>query len=133
MAIIASWNVNGLRACGRAGFLDWFASANAGAVCLQEIKVRPEQLGEDLVHPKRYHSFWNPASKPGYSGVAIFAKKEPVHIEHGIGVPDIDQEGRVITAEFKDFILINAYFPNSQRDHARLKFKLRFCEQFFKF
>ncbi len=133
MAKLLSWNVNGLRACGRAGFLDWFKSEKADAVCVQEIKVNPEQLPPEMVNPAKYHAFWHPAEKAGYSGVAIFSKKEPLDVRYGIGVEDIDREGRVLTAEFKTYILISAYFPNSQRDHARLKFKLHFCEQFLKF
>jgi exodeoxyribonuclease III len=130
---LLSWNVNGLRACERGGFSRWFSEQAADVVCLQEIKVRPEQLPPELVHPGRYHSFWHPAEKPGYSGTVIFSKKEPVSIRYGIGVKDIDREGRVLIAEFKNFTVMNAYFPNSQRDHARLGYKLKFCEAFAKF
>src|SRR5262249_54520331 len=76
---------------------------------------------------------WNPAEKPGYSGVAILSKKEPLSVRHGMGVPEIDREGRVLCAEFSDFVLINSYFPNSQRDHARLGYKLSFCAEVLRF
>lgn len=102
-------------------------------VALQEIKVKPEQLTPELLNPSRYHAFWHPAERPGYSGVAIFSKREPLAVRYGIGCKDIDREGRVLTAEFKDYSVISSYFPNSQRDHARLKFKLYFCDQFLKF
>jgi exodeoxyribonuclease III len=124
---LLSWNVNGLRAAHRAGFLDWFARERAFAVCVQEIKVRPEDLPDELRNPRRYHAFWNPAERPGYSGVATFTRREPLAVVPGLGVPDFDREGRVLRLEFADFVLVNAYFPNSQRDHARLGYKLEFC------
>ncbi len=125
---LISWNVNGIRAAARQGALDWLRKENSDFFCLQEVKAFPEQLEFDLRQPPGYHCFWNSAEKPGYSGVATFSKKEPLSVRKGLGDPSIDCEGRVIELEFKDFILINAYFPNSQRDHARLDYKLRFCE-----
>lgn len=134
MAIkLLSWNVNGLRACGQKGFAKWFKDQAADVVCLQEIKVQAEQLPPELLHPGGYHSFWHSAEKPGYSGVAIFTKREPLDVRYGIGRRDIDREGRVIAAEFKNSIVISSYFPNSQRDHARLDYKLDFCAAFLKF
>ncbi len=130
MIKILSWNVNGLRSCASKGFLSWFKKQAADIVCLQEIKVKPEQLPPDLLNPNKYNSFWYPAQKPGYSGVAIISKQEPESVKLGLGVDEFDCEGRVITAEFKDLIVINSYFPNSQRDHSRLPFKLRFCTEF---
>jgi exodeoxyribonuclease-3 len=127
-----SWNVNGLRACGRGGFSRWFEAENADVVCLQEVKARPEQLGPELANPRRYHAFWHPAEKPGYSGVAVFCRREPLSVRYGLGRPEIDREGRVLTVEFDNYILINSYFPNSQRDHARLGYKLEFCEAFIR-
>lgn len=133
MAIkLVSWNVNGLRACERGGFSRWMAEQKADVVCLQEIKVRPEQLPPELANPVRHHAFWNPAEKLGYSGTAIFSRKEPLRVDYGLGNPEFDREGRVIVAEFANFTVINSYFPNSQRDHARLPFKLAFCEAFMK-
>jgi exodeoxyribonuclease III len=126
---LISWNVNGIRACGRAGFADWFADQRADVVAIQEVKAFPEQLEEPLLHPGRYHSYWHPAKKPGYSGVAIYARKEPLALETGIGDPAVDDEGRILIARFAGFTLLNAYFPNSQREGARLPYKLEFCRK----
>ena len=125
-----SWNVNGIRACQKNGFLDWFKNEKADVVCLQEIKARPDQLDEELVNPKGYHSFWNPAEKAGYSGTAIFTKKQPLDVQYGLGKKEFDSEGRTMIMKFKNFTLINSYFPNSQRDHARLPYKLAFCKKY---
>jgi exodeoxyribonuclease-3 len=125
--------VNGIRAAGRGGFLKWFEDERADVVAIQETKARPEQLEEELLHPLGYHSYWHSAQKPGYSGVAIYSKKEPLRIQTGIGIPGIDNEGRVILAEYPEVTLVNAYFPNSQREGARLPYKLEFCAQMFKF
>ncbi len=126
---IFSWNVNGIRSVHNKGFLDWFETANADLVCLQEIKAKPEQLPEELLHPQGYHSFWMPADKPGYSGVAIYCKQEPKDVIYGLGDEGIDQEGRVLAVEYPEFVLLSSYFPNSQRGHARLAYKLEFCEK----
>src|SRR5579885_3447751 len=112
---LISWNVNGIRAAQKGGFLKWFAEQKADVVCVQETKAFPEQLDPELANPGKYHAYWNPARKPGYSGTAIFTRKEPESVRLGIGVPEIDSEGRVIVAEYQGFTLINAYFPNSQR------------------
>ena len=130
---LASWNVNGVRACAGKGFMKWFDDHGADVVCLQEIKVKPDQLTPELLNPGRYHSFWNSAEKPGYSGVAILSKKEPLAVRHGMGVEKFDREGRVIAAEFANFTVVSAYLPNSQRDHARLPYKLEFCREFENF
>jgi exodeoxyribonuclease-3 len=130
---LASWNVNGLRACARSGFGDWLAREAADVVCVQEIKAREEDLPEEILHPAGYHSFWHSAKKPGYSGVAIYSRKEPISVTYGLGERSIDDEGRVLLAEFKNFSIISSYFPNSQRDHARLPYKLKFCTKFLSF
>lgn len=129
---LVSWNVNGLRACSRYGFGKWFEREAADVVCLQEIKARPEQLPPEMVRPKGYHAFWHPAEKPGYSGNAIFTRKEPEAVRYGLGIKKFDREGRVLTVEFKNYTVISSYFPNSQRDHARLDYKLAFCKAFEK-
>jgi exodeoxyribonuclease-3 len=129
---IVSWNVNGIRACGKAGFLKWFEQENADIVCLQEIKARPEQLEVEYQNPLKYHSIWNPAQKPGYSGTAVFTKQEPISVQLGLGDSQFDSEGRVMVLKFPKFTLVNSYFPNSQRDHARLPYKLDFCSKFLK-
>lgn len=128
-----SWNVNGLRSVSRFGFKDWFAESKADVIFLQEIKCNPSQVPTDLLNPCKYHSYWLPAEKPGYSGVAAYCKKEPLAVRMGVGVKDIDIEGRVMAVEFKDYIAINAYFPHTRRDHSRLPFKLKFCEEFAKY
>jgi len=130
---LRSWNVNGLRACGRNGFGKWFAGQSADVICLQEIKVNSEQLEPELLNPAKFHSYWHSAEKAGYSGTAIYSKREPLDVRYGLGKPEIDREGRVLVAEFSNFTVINSYFPNSQRDHARLDYKLVFCEAFLKF
>lgn len=125
---LASWNVNGIRSVQKKGFIDWFRSYSADVVCLQEIKAQKEQLTEtELLHPENYHSYWYSAVKPGYSGLVSYSRKEPESIDYGIGDTEIDNEGRVLTLHFKNFSIVNSYFPNSQRDHARLDYKLRFC------
>ncbi len=129
---LVSWNVNGIRACGKNGFLNWFADEKADVVCVQEIKARPEQLDPSFQNPLKYHSFWNPADKPGYSGTAVFSKSEPIDVKFGLGIPEMDSEGRVMILKYPKFTLVNSYFPNSQREHTRLPFKLAFCKQFLK-
>ena len=130
---IISWNVNGIRSAGGKGFAKWFEAVGADIVCIQETKANPEQLDALLLNPLKYHSFWHSAQKPGYSGTAIYSKKEPLSVKNGIGVPAIDNEGRVLVAEYRDFTLINTYFPNSQREHTRLDYKLEFCDQILKY
>lgn len=129
---LVSWNVNGIRSIYQKGFLKWLEELSPSIICLQEVKAQTEQLAEDILNPLGYHSYWHCAKKPGYSGVAIYAKKEPVDIKYGIGARQIDSEGRVLTADFGDFVLVNSYFPNSQRDHARLDYKLTFCDRMLK-
>ena len=129
---LISWNVNGIRSVSRYGFEKWFVDQNPDIVCVQEIKAMPEQVEETLKHPAGYHSYWHSAKKPGYSGVAVYSKKEPLRISNGWGEVDIDNEGRVLVVEYPKFVLLNCYFPNSQRDHARLPYKLSFCERILK-
>lgn len=126
---LATWNVNGLRSVHRKDFLKWFAEENADVVCLQETKIGPGDLEDDenLVHPNGYHSHWAFAQKPGYSGLAIYSRKDANSIRLGLGNEEFDREGRWLEADFGDFTVISSYWPNSQRDHARLPFKLDFC------
>ncbi|MBW2416666.1 MAG: exodeoxyribonuclease III, partial [Deltaproteobacteria bacterium] len=124
---LLSWNVNGIRACHKNGFIDWFAAQDADVVCIQETKAHPEQLEEGVLHPLGYHSYWHSARKKGYSGVATYCRRRPQQVIEGIGESRFDREGRVLITEFRGFVLVNAYFPNSQRDHARLRYKLEFC------
>ena len=122
-----SWNVNGLRACAGKGFADVFNSLDADFFCLQETKMQPGQLELDL---PGYHQYYNYADKKGYSGTALFTKKEPLNVTYGIGVDVHDHEGRVITAEFEDFFFITVYVPNSQNELARLDYRMEWERDF---
>lgn len=124
---ITTWNVNGLRAVLNKQAGAWFEAHQPDILCLQEIKSRPEQLAEgSLKSLDSYHACWNPAERPGYSGVATFSLAPPSEQRTGIGKPEFDREGRVICQRFDDFLLFNIYFPNGQRDHDRLQYKLDF-------
>lgn len=126
---IYSWNVNGLRAVEKKGFKNWFESISADVVCLQEIKTFPDQVNPEVRMPQGYHAIWNPAQKPGYSGTVIWSRQEPILKELGIGHSLLDGEGRVISTGFSNGVcVVNAYFPNSQREHQRLGLKIEFCE-----
>ena len=122
-----SWNVNGLRACMGKGFQDFFNEMDADFFCLQETKLQEGQITLPL---PGYHQFWNYAEKKGYSGTAIFAKEEPLSVTYGVGVPELDTEGRLITLEYPSFYLITCYTPNAQRELARIDHRLRWDEAF---
>ena len=122
-----SWNVNGLRACVSKGFLDFFREADADFFCLQETKLQPGQLELDL---PGYHQYWHYAEKKGYSGTAIFAKQAPLSVRYGIGVEELDTEGRVITLEYPAFWLVTCYTPNAQRELARIDHRMRWEDAF---
>lgn len=131
---LISWNVNGLRSVYKKDFLKWFCAEDADIVCLQEIKIDHEQVeeSEDFVNPNRFLSHWHFAEKPGYSGLAMYSKQDPVAIRTGLGVDAFDREGRWMEADFifgagRKTTVINSYWPNSQREHTRLPFKLDFC------
>ena len=117
-----SWNVNGLRACMQKGFMDFFKSTGCDFFCLQETKLQEGQIEMDL---PGYQQYWNYAEKKGYSGTAIFARTEPITVTLGIGVPELDTEGRVITLEYPDFYLVTCYTPNAQRELARIDHRMR--------
>ncbi|MDR1099314.1 MAG: exodeoxyribonuclease III [Treponema sp.] len=128
---ILSWNVNGIRAVEKRGFVRWLAEESPDILCLQETKAHPDQLSPELIGPQNktgavYNSYWASAEKRGYSGVAIYSRKKPLDVKP-LGIAEFDGEGRVLQAEFKDFTLISAYFPNSQDGGARLGYKLDFC------
>ena len=116
-----SWNVNGLRACLQKGFMDYFHSVNADFFCLQETKLQDGQI--QLILPD-YHQYWNYAQKKGYSGTAIFTKHKPNNVSYGIGIPEHDTEGRVITLEYENFFLVTCYTPNAQRELARIEYRI---------
>ena len=127
---LISWNVNGLRACVQKGFLDVFRELDADCFCLQETKLQPDQISLEL---DGYEQYWCSAEKKGYSGTAIFTKRQPLSVRYGIGVPELDNEGRVITAEFPEFYLVTCYTPNAQRGLARLDHRMRWDEVFRSF
>ena len=116
-----SWNVNGFRACLTKGFEDFFADADADFFCLQETKMQP---GQAEFAPEGYYQYWYSAEKKGYSGTAVFAKREPLSVRYGIGIPEHDKEGRAITLEYEDFYLLCVYTPNAQRELARLDYRM---------
>ena len=118
---LISWNVNGLRACLQKGCLDFFKEMDADVFCLQETKLQEGQ--HDLELPG-YYQYWNYAVKKGYSGTALFTKKEPLKVSYGIGIEQHDQEGRVITAEFEEYYVVTVYTPNSQRELTRLSYRM---------
>ena len=122
-----SWNVNGLRACLGKGFQDFFDASQADFFCLQETKLSEGQL--DL-SPEGYHCYWSYAEKKGYSGTAIFAKEAPLSVSYGLGVPELDNEGRLITLEYPAFFLVTCYTPNAQRELARIDHRLKWDEAF---
>ena len=123
-----SWNVNGVRAIEKKGFLDWLSSESPDILCIQETKAKFEQLPDTLQNIDGYFSYWHSAEKLGYSGVATFSKQEPLHVQYGIGIDKYDKEGRVIITEFENFLLYNIYFPNGQKDEIRLQYKLDFYD-----
>ncbi|WP_438298482.1 exodeoxyribonuclease III [Sporosarcina sp. FA15] len=118
---LVSWNVNGLRACVSKGFLEYFETVDADIFCVQEIKLQEGQIDLQL---DGYHQYWNYALKKGYSGTAVFTKEKPLTVKYGVGDLDAQEEGRILTLEFAQFYLVNVYTPNSQRDLARLPFRL---------
>ena len=117
-----SWNVNGLRACMQKGFMNFFKDVDADFFCLQETKLQAGQIEIDI---PEYQQFWNYAEKKGYSGTAIFAKTEPISTVLGVGVPELDTEGRLITLEYPEFYLVTCYTPNAQRELARIDHRLK--------
>ena len=124
---LISWNVNGLRACMSKGFMDAFESLNADIFCLQETKLSEGQLALEL---PGYHQYWNYAEKKGYSGTAIFTKEEPLSAAYGIGIPEHDHEGRVITLEYEKFYFVTVYTPNSQDGLKRLDYRMEWEKAF---
>ena len=125
-----SWNVNGLRACVGKGFKDFFDSVDADLFCLQETKLQAGQIELPL---EGYHQFWNYAEKKGYSGTAVFAKEPPVSVSLGLGVPELDTEGRLITLEYPSFYLVTCYTPNAQRGLTRLDHRMKWEAAFRKY
>jgi exodeoxyribonuclease-3 len=125
-----SWNVNGVRAAQKKGFLEWLHQERPDVLAIQETKCHPDQLDPELRQPEGYHAYWAFAERKGYSGVALFAKKKPKLVQIGLGIPEYDREGRTIVADYGDFTLIAAYFPNGSRDHSRVPFKMAYKSDF---
>lgn len=124
---LVSWNVNGIRAALKKGFMDFFNDVDADIFCLQEIKLSEGQLDLEL---EGYYQYWNYAEKKGYSGTAVFTKEEPLHVSYGIDMEEHDNEGRVITCEYEDFFLVTCYTPNSKRGLARLDYRMTWEDDF---
>jgi exodeoxyribonuclease-3 len=127
------WNVNGIRAAEKKGFIPWFFKESPDILCLQEIKATPDQLSPQLRNIPGYHTFWNPAEKKGYSGVATFSKSKPLSIKKGFGREEFDSEGRILITTFPSFTLFNIYFPNGKKNKERLQYKLDFYEVFLNY
>jgi exodeoxyribonuclease-3 len=128
---LISWNVNGLRAVLRKNFLEFLEDEKPDVLCLQETKCHPDDV--EQLWPAHYTTYWNCAQKKGYSGTAIFTRQRPLKVKPHIGVDIHDQEGRVLTAEYEDFFLVNVYVPNSKRDLARLPYRQQWDQDFLKF
>lgn len=122
------WNVNGVRAVQKRGFLNWFRKEGADIICLQETKAQKEQLDKELVEVEGYESYWCSAQRKGYSGVATYTKQTPLAVQYGFDIPRFDAEGRVLITEYPEFMLFNIYFPNGKRDPERLDFKMDFYQ-----
>ena len=127
---ILCWNVNGVRAAKRVGFLDWLAAEAPDIHCLQETKAVPEQLDDELREPPGYRSYWNHSERKGYSGVATFFREEPVCARHDFGPEGFDTEGRALLTDHGEFALFNVYFPNGKKGATRLRYKLDFYDAF---
>jgi len=132
MKSLVSWNVNGIRACAKKGFVDWVNEKSPDIICLQEIKAEKNQFPEETLTIDGYDLFIFSAEKKGYSGVAVYSKEKPVKVHYGLGIEKFDNEGRTIILEYKSFVLFNCYFPNGQRDHGRVPYKLEFYDEILK-
>ncbi len=125
-----SWNVNGLRAAHKKGFLEWLYTSSPDVLAVQETKCHPDQLVDELRNPHGYHTYWASAEKKGYSGVALFTKIKPKKVQIGLGIAEYDREGRTIVADYGDFVLLACYFPNGSRDHSRVDYKMAYKKDF---
>ena len=130
---IISWNVNGIRAVHKKGFLDWFNEERPDILCIQETKAHKEQLPHELQEMDGYYNYFASAEKKGYSGVALYTRKEPVSIKCGFGIDKFDSEGRTMIADFGDFVLFNIYFPNGKASDERLAYKMEFYDAFLEY
>jgi len=127
---LISWNVNGIRAVDRKGFYDWFQQESPDILCIQEIKALAEQFPPHLKNTPGYHVFINPAQRKGYSGVTTYSKQQPLDVKNGFDIKKFDDEGRILIAEFDEFVLFNIYYPNGKQNDERLQYKLDFYDAF---
>ena len=130
---ILCWNVNGIRAVEKKGFLPWLYRESPDILCLQEIKAQPEQISYELQQPSGYYAYWNSPQRKGYSGVATLSKEKPVKAEMGFDIEKFDMEGRVVISKYPQFTLFNVYFPNGKMNEERLKYKMDFYDAFLDF
>ena len=130
---ILCWNVNGIRAVEKKGFLEWLRQESPDMLCLQETKAQHDQISPEVQQPPDHHAYWNFSERKGYSGVVTFTKKKPAKVENGFGIKQFDAEGRVIITEYPEFILFNVYFPNGKQSEERLKYKMDFYDAFLDF
>jgi len=133
MIHLASWNVNGIRAISKKGFVEWMMEERSDIICIQETKARREQLKNDITEIGDYHSYFSTPERKGYSGVAIYSMEEPLDVREGMGVERFDLEGRVLTAEYPEFFLMSVYFPNGKASKERLRYKMDFYDAFMEF
>lgn len=127
---ILSWNVNGIRSAAKKGLIEWINAGQPDVLCLQETKASPVQLEKAILEIPGYSSYFSSAEKKGYSGVALYTKKEPMTVDFGMGIPRFDTEGRMIIAEYDDFYIFNVYFPNGKQSQERLNYKMEFYDAF---
>jgi len=130
---IYSWNVNGIRAIKRKGFLEWISEEKPDIIGLQETKIQDEQIPDELRNIEGYYSYFSFAERKGYSGVALYTRVEPISVQYGIGIERFDSEGRIIVAEYPGFVLLNIYFPNGKKNEERLNYKLDFYDAILDF
>ncbi|NLN86319.1 MAG: exodeoxyribonuclease III [Syntrophomonadaceae bacterium] len=133
MKKIYCWNVNGIRAVYKKGFIDWVLSEAPDILCLQEIKAYPDQLPAELNGLPGYQSVWNPAQRKGYSGVAVYYRQPPLNVGYGLGIDRFDREGRLLVMEYPDFTLLNVYFPNGGMGDERVQYKLEFYQEIIEY
>lgn len=130
---ILCWNVNGIRAAERKGFLNWLSQESPDILCLQETKAQPGQISSEIQQASGYYIYWNFPERKGYSGVVTFTKEKPISVENGFGIKRFDMEGRVTITKYPQFILFNVYFPNGKMNDERLRYKMDFCDAFLDF
>lgn len=130
---VISWNINGLRAIHRRGFLEWLDSVDADIVCLQEIKAQVNQLPVELIQPKQHITYFNPSNKKGYSGVAVYTKKQPFKVYYTLGFERFDQEGRLLRVDFNQLTILNLYLPHGGRGKENLSFKINVYKYLFQY